>query len=96
MKETPLLLNKDKEATAAEKKRYHGMTDSIMFSIVEARPNIAYVTSLVSRFAKNALHFYSKAGKTIFHYLKATKNVEITYEEELDGDLTIRGYSDSN
>lgn len=64
--------------------------------MVETRPNIAYVTSVVSCFAKNLSHSNSKAVKTIFHYLKAIRDVGITYEREQGGDLTIKEYSNSN
>lgn len=55
MKETTLLQPRtegDGEATAAEKERYQGMTGSIMFSMVETRPDISFATSVASRFAK--------------------------------------------
>lgn len=96
MKETLLLLHEGKETIAAEKKRYQGMTGSIMFSIVKTRPDIAYIISVISRFAKNLLHLYSKAVKTIFCYLKTTRNIGFTYGGKQGGDLIISGYSDSN
>lgn len=82
MKETCLLPNKGKEVIAAEKKCYQGMTSSIIFSMVKIRPNIAYATSMISHFAKNLSYLYSKAVKTIFYYLKATRDVEIMYGGE--------------
>lgn len=96
MKESPLLPNKWKETTAAERERYQGITGSIMFSMVETRPDIAYATSVVSRFAKNPSHQYCKAVKTIFRYLKATRETEITHGGEQGGDLIITGDSDSD
>lgn len=92
MKESPLTPNEG-EATAAERERYQGMTGSIMFSMVETRPDIALATSVVSRFAKNPSHQHSEAVKTIFRYLKATG---ITYGGEEGRDLIIKGYSDSD
>lgn len=44
------------EATVAEKKRYQGMTSSIMFSMIETRLNIFFAISVASRFAKNPGH----------------------------------------
>lgn len=43
----------DREASPSERERYQGMTGSLMFSMVETRPDIAFAISIVSRFAKN-------------------------------------------
>ena len=80
MKESvPLSQREEGEASPPEKERYQGMTGSIMFSMVETRPDIAFATSLVSRFAKNPSHQHTKAVKTILKYLKGSKHRGITY-----------------
>lgn len=68
MKESTLLTQRTEgegEASPSEKEKYQGMTGSLMFSMVETRPDIAYAMSLVSRFAKNPSHQHTKAVKTI-------------------------------
>lgn len=55
------------------------MIGSIMFSMVETRPNFAFATSVASYFAKNLGHQYTKAMKTILQYLKGLNEREITY-----------------
>ena len=55
------------------------MTGSLMFSIVEIRPNIAFATSVASCFATNPGHQYTEAVKTILQYLKGSSEQEITY-----------------
>lgn len=75
MKESvPLTQRKEREALPSEKERYQAMTGSIIFSMVETRPNIAFVTSLVSRFVKNPSHQHTEAVKTILKYLKRSKH----------------------
>ena len=71
------------------------MTGSIMFSMVETRPYIAFATSVASRFAKNPGHQHTEAVKTILRYLKGSRERGITYggQEEL---LLVEGYSDSD
>ncbi len=64
--------------------------------MVETRPDIAFATSVVSRFAKNPSHHHSEAVKTIFRYLKVTRPTGITYGGEQGGDLIIKGYSGSD
>lgn len=95
MKETAILEQKTKRKTSpSERKCYQGMTGSIMFSIVETRPNITFATSVASHFAKNPSHQHTKTVKTILQYLKGSKNREITYKNQ--SKLKVEGYSDSN
>lgn len=82
MKKTFLLLNEGKEVTAAKRECYHVMIGSIIFSMVEIRSDIVYAILVVSYFAKNPSHLYSKAVKMILRYLKAKRDVEITYKRE--------------
>lgn len=96
MKEGILLPNKGPKASQAEQEQYQGITRSLMFSMVETRLDIAFTTLVISRFAKNLSRQYTEVVKTILQYLKTTKTVGITYGSNEKGDLTIRGYSDSN
>lgn len=90
MRENLLTPNK-REATAAERERYQRMTGSIIFLIVETRPDITFTTLVMSHFAKNPSHQHNKAIKTIFQYLKAIKETEIIYGGEQRKDLIIKG-----
>lgn len=95
MKETALLQPRSKgQATAAEKERYQAMTGSIIFSMVETRPDIAFATSVVSRFAKNPGHQHTETVKTILRYLKGPRERGITYGGQQE--LLVEGYSDSD
>lgn len=96
MKETFLLLNKVKEVTIVDRECYQGMIGLIIFLIIEIRLKIAYLLLVVSCFAQNPSYLYSKTVKTIFYYLKATRDIRIIYRGKQKRDLTIRGYSDSN
>lgn len=74
IKETALLEQRtDGEASPSEKERYQGMEGSLMFSMVETRPDIAFAPSIASRFAKNLGHQHTEAVKTILRYLKGSK-----------------------
>lgn len=81
-----------KKALLLEKKKYQGMIGSLMFSIVEIRPDITHATFLVSHFVKNLSYQYTKAVKTIFQYLKRSRNYRIIYGG--DKKLCVRGYID--
>ena len=74
IKENALLYQKTNgEASASEKKRYQRMTKSLMFFMIETRLDIAFTTSVASRFAKNPSHLYIEAVKTILKYMKGSK-----------------------
>ena len=95
MKETTLLQPRTEgEATAAEKKKYQGMTGSIIFSMVETRSDIFFATSIASRFAKNPGHQHTEAVKTILRYLKDSSERGITYGGQ--DKLLVEGYPDSD
>lgn len=95
MKENSLLQPRSKgEASASEKERYQGMTGSLMFSMVETRPDIVFVTSVASRQAKNPGHQYTEAVKTILRYMKGSRQRGITYGGQEK--LLLEGYSDSD
>ena len=80
MKEsTQLLPNNKRTATEAKREKYQGMTGSPMFSIVEIRHDIAFTTSIASRYAKNLSHLHIKAVKRILKYLKGSKDRGIIY-----------------
>lgn len=95
MKESAFLSQRTEgEASPSEMERYQGMIGSIMFSMVETRPDIAFATSLVSSFAKNPSHQHIEAVKTILKYLKGSIHRGITYGGSEE--LKIEGYSDSD
>ena len=95
IKELSILLPQTEgEATTAEIEKYQRMTGSLMFSMVETRPDIAFSTAVASRFSKNLLHQHKKAVKTILKYLKGSKQRGITYGGKKE--LKIQGYSNSD
>ena len=70
------------------------MTRSLMFSIVETRPDIAFAISIASRFAKNPGHQHIEDVKSILQYLKGSNKQGITYGGQ--NKLLVQGYSDSD
>ena len=75
MKENAILqIRTEGQASTTERERYQGMIGSIMFLMVETRPDVAFATSVASRFAKNPGHQHMEVVKTIFRYLKGTRD----------------------
>ena len=83
------------EAQASEKEieQYQGMVGSIMFAMIETRPDIANAVSIVSRLAQNPSQAHTKAVKRIIAYLATTPNRGIVYGNK---DLRLLGYCDAN
>lgn len=86
--------NLSSKAIQAEKKRYQGIIGSLMFSIVETKPDIAFSIAVIIYFTKNLNHLYFKTIKNILQYLKESINYEIIYGREIK--LIIKGYLDSD
>ncbi len=96
MKENAILQTRTKDqASKAERERYQGMIGSIMFSMVETRPDVAFATSVASWFAENPDHQHMEVVKTILRYLKGTRARGITYGGLYQEDLLVKSYSDS-
>lgn len=70
------------------------MTGSIIISIVETRPDIAFGTLVVARFAKNLGHQHTKVVKTVLRYLNGSRERRITFSDQHK--LLLEGYSDSD
>ena len=54
-----------------------------MYAMLGTRPDIAFVVSLVSRFASNLDISYMKAVKRIFSYLRGTLDLNLVFQGEL-------------
>lgn len=95
MKKTVLLqLRTEGQVTTSEREWYQDITSSIIFSMVEIKPDIVFATSIVSYFAKIPGHQYIEVVKTILQYLKGSRKWEILYGGQEE--LLVKGYSDSD
>ncbi len=66
MKENAILQTRTEgQASIAERERYQGMIGSIIFSMVETRPDVTFATLVASQFAKNSGHQHMEVVKTI-------------------------------
>lgn len=83
------------EATQAKKEKYQEITGSLIFSMVEIRPDIAFSIAVATHFTKNPKHAYIKVVKIIFWYLKSSIDRSIIYKNKRKT-FSIKGYSDSN
>lgn len=72
------------------------MTRSLIFLIVETRPNITFTTLFMAHFSKNFSYQFTKTVKIILKYLKDSREQRITYSRTDKEALKIQDYSDFN
>ena len=93
MRETALLPS-DPPASDLEKAKYSAKDGSIMYAMVETRIDIAFATSMVSRFAKNPSLGHFNAIDQNLRYLAGSRDRGIIFGGEKE--LKLVGYSDSD
>jgi hypothetical protein len=84
------------EPDAEFKQRYQSAIGSLMYAMVETRPDLALAVSRLSQFSAKPTEAHWKAVKRVFRYIKGTLNYGITYSLKTTDDGQIYGYSDSD
>ena len=94
-------LSKDMSPSSDEDKRYmadvpySSAVGSLMYAMVCTRPDLAHAVGVVSRYMSNPGKEHWQAVKWILRYLRGTSSVGLLYGG-VDGDITLRGYCDSD
>ena len=81
------------EAPKEQKHWYQSAVGSLMYAMLNTRPDIAYAVLVVSRYASNPTEAYKKMVKRIFRYLRGTTLLNLIYKGNLDA---LMRYSDAN
>jgi len=81
----------EREAPEARRKAYSGAVGSLMYPMIETRPDIAFVMSTLARFLSNSSSDHWAALKRVFCYLNGTRDLGIVY-----GRGNLYGYTDSD
>ena len=82
-------------ATKEEIKLYQAMIGSVMYCMVETRPDIAFAVSVLSRYSSNPNMAHFTAVKRLLRYLKRTAEYSITYGIVAPGEELLV-YSDAS
>ena len=74
------------------------MVGSINYAATQTRPDIQYVTGVLSRFLVNPSPVHRAAAKRVLRYLKGTKHLAIVLRGGKlgDEDMKLVGYSDAD
>lgn len=79
MKESSLLAPNTKDAIPQTITKFQAIVESIMFAMQDTRPDIAFTTSAISRYAQNLSKQHIEAAKTVLRYLSGIRNKGITW-----------------
>ena len=82
------------QSTQEFKTNYQSMLGSIMYIMLQTRPDIAYAISKLSQFSSNPTEQHLQALKRVLRYLKGTKDLGLTYQKDEKGELV--GWTDSS
>ena len=81
------------QAPAELRQKYQSAVGSLMYAMLDTRPDIAFAVSVVSRYGSNPTSTHWTAVKRIFRYLRGTVTMELTYQGNL---CSLTGYTDSD
>ncbi len=81
------------EASHMEHTLYHQAIGSLMYTAIATHPNTSFTISALSHFLANPGNTHWEAVKHVFHYLKGTKDLQLTYGSERQD---LQGYTDAD
>ena len=73
----------------AEQKEYQSIVDSLIYTMLAIRPDLAQSIQQISQFSQKPIRAHEKAAKQGLRYLNKTIDEEIMYNENLDMRLKI-------
>src|SRR5579871_5782029 len=91
--ETGIKLTKSEDQESFDPLKYQSTVRSLMYVMVETRPDIAFAVATVSQFNSNPNIIHWKVVKRIFRYLKGIADFGITYGNTK---IKLEGYSDTD
>ena len=102
-KATPMLrnlkldpINAGNNLPPEETTRYQSAVGGIMFLTTQTRPDIAFATSVLSRFLTKPQEAHQKALQHLLRYLRGTTKLGIKYTQGASPKLSLRGFTDSD
>jgi hypothetical protein len=91
-----VLQKSDTEVDMKLQQEYQRAIGSLMYTMVQTRPDIAYAVSTLAQYSSNPNHTHWTAVKRIFRYLKGTLSLGIEYSRDARRGNELVGYSDAD
>ena len=79
-------ISRDKNGDFVDETYYKQLVGSLMY-LTATRPDIMFVTCLISRYMEKPMEIHLQAAKRALRYLKGTVNYGIYYKKRGDGEL---------
>lgn len=93
MDSTLTATSQDYQATDSFRTQYQSAVGSLMYAMLETRPNLAFSVSVVSRYASNPSPSHWQAVKRIFRHICGTLSLQLRYRGQLSN---LQGYNDAD
>jgi hypothetical protein len=84
------------QATKEDIKWYQQAIGSLLYASLLTRPDIAYTTSVLGRYASNPGPEHIKAVKRVFRYLNGNQDHTTSYNTNIANSQYIKGYTDAD
>ncbi|KAL5581336.1 hypothetical protein UlMin_013778 [Ulmus minor] len=88
-----LSLDSDEEKKKMEKVPYSSAVGSVLFTMVNTRPDISHAISVLNRFMSNPEKEHWLGMKWLLRYLKGSSDVGLVYEKR-GKSIWLEGYAD--
>ena len=90
---TKLLPN---EGEPIDKENYQALIVGLTYAVTATRPDLALALGTVNQFCSNPGEEHWKAAKRILRYIKGTIDYGITFDENKETDVELKGYVDAD
>ena len=90
---TQILTANIKQASEEDIKLFQSIIGSLMYAMIQTRPDIAFAVCFLSRFLSNLTTAHIQAAYRVLRYLRHTKTLGVTYHGKEKG---FKGCSDSD
>ena len=84
---TKLVMSARTAAESALQKRYQSMIGSLMYAMLGSRPDICYSVNKLAQYGSNPNEEHLAATQQVFQYLKATRDLRLTYNGNTGSEL---------
>ena len=93
--------SEDSPSTGTDKEEmshilYRSLVGALMYIMIGTRPDISFAVGCLSRYLINPGKPHWDQALRILNYLRATRNLVVSYSRNSIGSLTLRGFSDSD
>lgn len=84
------------QASSASIQLYQSVIGSLMYAMLETRPDICYCIAKLSQYASNPNISHFQALKRVLRYIQGTLKYRLIYKNYNNSPLTLEGFSDAN